>query len=82
MGIIFLTCSGRREAGPSARKEMGESRPETKPVRLDSYSFKGFVFTYYLIPPGISREELIAAARLLDRPPLGVAVEDVFESVG
>jgi len=44
--------------------------PESGPLRLDSYTVRGISFTYYLIPSGLTREGLIAAAQALhDREP-------------
>jgi hypothetical protein len=45
---------------PAAAQESG-----TKHRRLDTYKVKGFTFSYYLIPAGLSREQLIATAQEL-----------------
>jgi hypothetical protein len=45
---------------PAVGQESG-----TRHRRLDSYTLRGFKFSYYLIPAGLSREELIATAQEL-----------------
>lgn len=38
-----------------------------KPEKIESYSFKGLNFSYYLVPQGLSRDELLALAAEIHR---------------
>jgi hypothetical protein len=70
IGILSISCSDRRKARHRAQGEATETESETKPQRLASYTIKGFIFVYYLIPSGLGRDELIATAQALhDREP-------------
>jgi len=70
IGVTCVSCSDRRKARHPAQGEATETESETKPQRLDSYTIKGFIFAYYLIPSGLGREELIDTAQALhDREP-------------
>jgi hypothetical protein len=59
---ISLACGSDKNNESS---ETGDVKTETsgKPKKLESYSFKGLKFSYYLIAKDLSREELIAAAK-------------------
>lgn len=52
--------SNQQGNGPAVTQGSG-----TLPRKLDTYTVKGFTFSYYLIPAGLSREELIATAQEL-----------------
>lgn len=52
--------SNQEGNAPALTKESG-----TLPRKLDTYTIRGFTFSYYLIPTGLSREELIATAQEL-----------------
>ncbi len=52
--------SDQQDNKPAVAQESG-----TKQQRLDSYTLRGLKFSYYLIPAGLSREELIATAQEL-----------------
>jgi len=63
---LSLACGPSSNSGGSkqpARESEAVKEPEAKPQRLDSYTIKGMTFTYYLIPAGLSREDLIATAQ-------------------
>jgi hypothetical protein len=52
-------------AGNSQQSGTTSSKQETekKPRKLDSYTLRGLTFSYYLIPAGLSRDELIKTAQ-------------------
>jgi hypothetical protein len=66
--VVALGCkpssntnnSNQQGNAPAVAQESG-----TKNRRLDSYTIKGFKFSYYLIPAGLSRDDLIATAQEL-----------------
>lgn len=72
LGLLMLAALGCNLAGSNNNNSSQEGNAPgvaqesgTKPRRLDSYTVRGFKFSYYLIPAGLSREELIATAREL-----------------
>jgi len=70
IGLTCPSCGDGRDAKQPAEADASAKKPEPGPLRLDGYTIRGFLFAYYLIPSGLSREELIAAAPALhDREP-------------
>lgn len=65
INLSFWSCSSSDEVKPPARKSEAAKDSGRKTQRLDSYTIRGMTFTYYLIPSGLDREELIAAAQAL-----------------
>ncbi|MEZ5424715.1 MAG: hypothetical protein R2747_00495 [Pyrinomonadaceae bacterium] len=59
---IGLACSQEKSA-PKDEKDGSRTETAGKPKKLESYSFKGLTFSYYLIPGGLGREELLATAK-------------------
>lgn len=55
--IVVLGCSLNDKKSP------GEQDNKRTPQRLESYTLRSFKFSYYLIPAGLSRGELIVMAR-------------------
>jgi hypothetical protein len=63
---LSLACGPSSNSGggkPPAQTGEVAKVPEAKPQRLESYTIKGMTFSYYLIPAGLSREDLIATAQ-------------------
>lgn len=70
LGSIVLagsSCSDGGQGRTSVRDDKAGEKLEMKPQRLESYTIKGMIFTYYLISSGLGREELIATAQALHR---------------
>lgn len=65
LGLASTSCSKGGEAGRPTRADQPTKDTEATPRRLDRYTIKGIVFAYYLIPAGLDREGLIAAAQSL-----------------
>lgn len=65
IGLACLSCSDSGGVKQPARNPGAVKESGMKPHRLDSYTIKGMTFTYYLIPAGLGREELIATAQAL-----------------
>ena len=57
LGIVVLGCSFNDKKSPSEQNNKSAFR------RLETYTLRSFKFSYYLIPAGLKREELIAMAR-------------------
>ena len=49
----------------AVQKFQAKKDPENKPRKLDGYSVRGFKFSYYLVPAGLTHEELIATAQAI-----------------
>jgi hypothetical protein len=65
VGLAFWSCAGK---GPVKPPDGGREAPKTaggRTERLESYTIKGMAFTYYRIPAGLGREDLLAAAQAL-----------------
>jgi hypothetical protein len=62
-----LGGENRNEAGGNSQSGGGtrESKQEAgkKPRRLDGYTLRGLTFSYYLVPAGLSRDELMRTAQ-------------------
>ncbi len=56
---IGLAC-GSENTRENGEKTDTKSETAGKPKKLESYSFKGLTFSYYLIKKDLSRKELIA----------------------
>ncbi len=65
ISLACWSCSDSGAVKQPARNNEAMKDSGMKPPRLDSYTIKGMTFTYYLIPSGLGREELIAAAQAL-----------------
>lgn len=78
MGQSCSNGSRERTAAPEPRAEAPQTQaavpeeqagaakaPEQLPLRLDSYTIKGLIFTYYQIPAGLDDDQLIATAQSL-----------------
>ena len=64
---VALGCKlgGNDASGNKQGNATTESKQETakKPRRLDGYTVRGLTFSYYLIPAGLSRDELMRTAK-------------------
>jgi hypothetical protein len=79
--LVIALCIGFAlacKAGGENRNEAGsnsqgsgttQSKQETdkNPRRLDGYTLRGLTFSYYLIPGGLSRDELMKTAQEIHR---------------
>ena len=65
IGLACWSCSDSGEVKQPVRNTEAVKESGMKPHRLDSYTIKGLTFTYYSIPAGLGREELIATAQAL-----------------
>jgi len=66
--VVALGCnlgSGNNNNNSNGNAPAVAQESGTRPRRLDTYTLRGFKFAYYLIPEGLSREELIATAQEL-----------------
>lgn len=59
---IGLACSAG-ENNEIGTKNDAKTEASEKPKKLESYSFKGLKFSYYLIEKDLSREDLMATVR-------------------
>ncbi|MBD0373110.1 MAG: hypothetical protein ICV60_19875 [Pyrinomonadaceae bacterium] len=79
--LVIILCAGivqgcklggenRNEAGnQGSGNSATESKQETgkKTRRLDGYTLRGLTFSYYLVPSGLSRDELLKTAGEIHR---------------
>lgn len=63
---IGLAC-GSDKTHESGEKNDAKTETAGKPKKLESYSFKGLKFSYYLIKKDLSRDELIATVKEIHR---------------
>lgn len=61
--IIGLGCGLEKSGNSTAEKSNFQNETSAKTKKLDSYSFKGLKFSYYLIPADLSREELLSTVK-------------------
>lgn len=74
--LVIILCAGfvlacslggenRNGAGANSNSQQNGTKQETAklPRRLDGYTLRGLTFAYYLIPSGLSRDELIKTAQ-------------------
>lgn len=60
---IAMACGLEDEGQPGSEGDAGREATASLPKKLDSYELKGIRFAYYLIPSGLSREELTEVAK-------------------
>jgi hypothetical protein len=68
--VLALACSLGGGSNNNNSNQQGNAlavsqESGTRHRRLDSYTLRGLKFSYYLIPAGLSRDELIATAQEL-----------------
>jgi hypothetical protein len=68
LALIFcvaLGCSSDKStsATPIGEKVKASTELNIKPKRLESYTVRGFKFSYYLVPKNLNNEELIKTAQ-------------------
>jgi hypothetical protein len=62
---IGLACGSDKNssATPIGDKVKASTEINTKPKRLESYTLRGFKFSYYLVPKNLNNDELIRTAQ-------------------
>jgi hypothetical protein len=62
---IGIACSSDKNSSATVVGEKIKASTEinTKPKRLESYTVRGFKFSYYLVPKNLNNEELIQTAQ-------------------
>jgi hypothetical protein len=65
LGLAFWSCADKGPVKPPDGGRAAQKTAEARTERLESYTIKGMTFTYYRIPAGLGREDLIAAAQAL-----------------
>jgi hypothetical protein len=64
--FLGLACNFDTKANDKtsldSRQQIETNNAENKPKKLDSYTVRGFKFSYYLVPKNLTHEELITAA--------------------
>jgi serine protease inhibitor ecotin len=64
---ISLACgsSGEKYASKIGETTEGDSKQQNLPKRIESYTLRGFKFSYYLVPKNLSHDELISTAQTI-----------------
>jgi hypothetical protein len=65
LGLACWSCADKSPVKPPVGGRAAQKTAEAQTERLESYTIKGMTFTYYRIPTGLGREDLLAAAQAL-----------------